>query len=141
MDAIYGYIANWSSKVPLKTAKDLNLERPLGKLYGTDVAGTLVLDLKKMLPANIEFRSSKDAWQIRLADFVVTTWARTVLDFSGEAGFRELFLDLNRKTCLQGDQTIGAVQLTDSTEWTLAPAEFAIFRRIAQDDEKILPCG
>jgi hypothetical protein len=140
-DAVFGYIANWTSKVPLKHDPSLDLHHPLGALYGADQEGRVVLDLKKMLLGKIDFEESRKFWQIRLADFLVSIWSRVISDHSGTAGHQSLFRDLHAKTSLDGEHLLGVVALTDNTEKTLAPSQLNVFRGLVSNDAKILPCG
>ena len=139
-DALFGWLANGSFDLPLKTAPDVDLGHPLAVLYGQEKEGRFVLDLRKMLLGKIDFANSKDVWQIRLADFVANTWSRVILDHEGTTSHQVLFRDLNRKTMLHGNHLLGVVGLMDDTTPVPAPLWLNIFHRMVVGDAKILPC-
>jgi hypothetical protein len=139
-DALLGWLANWTSDMPLKRAPVVEMGHPLAMLYGQEKDGKLVIDLRKMLLGKIDFANSKNVWQVRLADFVANTWLRIILDHDGRKGHRALFRDLNRKTVLQGSQLLGLVGLTDDTAPVSAPPQFHLYQRMVAGDAKILPC-
>jgi hypothetical protein len=68
------------------------------------------------------------------------TWARTIGDYEGRSGFRELFLELYKKSALPDATPLGAVASTDKTEVVSAPAYLEVFTRMAHGVRKILPC-
>jgi uncharacterized protein DUF3800 len=139
-EALFGWLTNWSSDLPLRTAPAIDLSHPLGVLYGEERQGRFAFDLKKMLRGKIEYADSKDVWQIRLADFVVSIWAQSILDHDGKSGHQPLFREINRKTVLDGSHLLGFVGLTEQTAPVAAPAWVEVFHRIAVGDVKILPC-
>lgn len=138
--ALYGYLANWSAKLPMAAAPELGATHPFAVLYGQMKAGQLAIDLRKILSNNIHFEDSRLVWQIRLADFFASTWARVLSDHDDRSGHCSLFRNFNKKTVLRGDQLLGIAALTDNTESVAAPPRFLIFRRMVLGDTKLLPC-
>jgi hypothetical protein len=138
--AIFGYLANWSARFPIAIAPEVTLAHPLSMLYAETRSGRAALNLRKMLAGGIEFADSRLVWQIRLADFVVSTWSKALSDYDGKTGHRPLFRYLNEKTVLQGNFLLGISALTDDTSPVAAPPQFEIFRRMVLGDAKILPC-
>jgi hypothetical protein len=140
-DALFGWIANWTLDLPLKMDRSIDFAHPLSVLYGQEKDGRLVLDLRKMLHGKIGFASSKDVWQIRLADFAVSTWARSILDHGGTKGHQALFRDLHKKTTLHGSQALGVVGFSDETNVSQAPSYLNVFQRMVVGNPKIGPCN
>jgi len=93
-----------------------------------------------MLRHKILFEDSKTQWPVQLADFAANTWAQTIGDYEGKNGFRELFLDLYRKSALPDTTPLGVVAPTDKTEVVSAPEYLGVFARMAHGVRKILPC-
>jgi hypothetical protein len=58
----------------------------------------------------------------------------------GKNGFRDLFLELHRKSALPGATPLGVVAPTDKTEVVSAPDYLEVFARMAHGLGKILPC-
>jgi len=92
-----------------------------------------------MLGGKVFFKDSKVTWQIRLADFVVNTWSRSIGDYEGKAGFQTLFPDLCRKSALPAETPLGVVAPTDRTEIVSAPEYLEVFASMAHGLWKILP--
>ena len=140
LDALPGWIANWSRTIPLRIASELNESHPFLACYGKREAERWTLDLSKMLSGRIAFEDSRVAWPLQLADFVANTWAQTISDYAGTKGFRSLFPDLYRKSGLPDETPLGVVAPTDRTDVTSAPAYLEVFARMVFREPKILPC-
>ncbi len=141
LDSFVGWISNWSRSVPIKIPPDLGESHPLLVRYGRRDSGRLVFDLRKMLSGKIAFEDSKQVWQLRLADFVVSTWSRAIADYDGSTGCRELFRGLYRKSALPCETPLGLVGASDRTECVPGPHHLEIFARMVVGESKILPCG
>jgi len=139
-DSLFGWIANWSLTVPLRIPTSLNESHPLLAKYGERKSEQWTFDLNKMLKGKILFQDSKTQWLIQLADFAANTWAQTIGDYEGKNGFRELFLELYRKSALPDATPLGVVAPTDKTEVVSAPEYLEVFARMAHGVRKILPC-
>lgn len=139
-DALFGWIANWSRTAPIKAPPSLGESHPLFARYGNNVSGQWVLDLKRMLSGKIAFEDSRVVLEIRLADFLASTWSRTLADHDGTAGHRTLFRDLYRKSALPNETPLGVVAPTDRTEIVSAPQHLDVFARMVLGEPKILRC-
>jgi hypothetical protein len=140
LDALPGWIANWSRTIPLRIPSEMNESHPFLAAYGKREAERWTLHLGKMLSGRIAFENSRVAWPLQLADFVANTWAQTISDYEGTRGLRSLFPDLYRKSALPDETPLGVVAPTDRTDVTLAPAHLEVFARIVFREPKILPC-
>jgi len=138
--AVYGYISNWSYRVPIKTDPRIEPQHPLLARFGEYINGRLALSLTKMLPRKIQFKDSRDCWQVRLADFFANTWSRVILDYDNSDGYRSMFPDLHRKTALHQSIPLDVVGLTEETEVTAAPSYLNVFGEMIRDHKKITPC-
>jgi len=139
--SVLGWIDHWSRSRPMRIPPGLAETHPLLVLYGDKASGQWRLDLKKMLEGKISFTDSKASWQIQLADFLVSTWSKAILDYEGKNGLRVLFNDLYRKSALPDETALGLVGLTDMTETVEGPHQLRDFARIAAGQSKILPCA
>jgi hypothetical protein len=141
-DGIFGWIENWSHRMPLKRDTSVDESHPLFALYGDKKAGQLVFDLRKMLDGQIHFADSKLIWQIQLTDFLANTWSQTITDYDGRRGYRPLFRPFYRKSALPNNTPVGVVSLTDDPNSSVvaAPSYLNIFARMIEQDTKILPC-
>jgi len=137
---IFGWIENWSRRMPLKRDASVDESHPLIALYGDRKTGQLVFDLKKMLDGKISFADSKLVWQLRLADFLANTWSQAITDYDGRRGYCSLFRHLYRKSALPNNLPVGVVGLTDDVTAVAAPSCLDIFPRMIAEETKILPC-
>jgi len=92
-----------------------------------------------MLKGKILFQDSKTQWLIQLADFAANTWVQTIGDYEGKNGFRELFLELYRKSALPDATPLGVVAPRDKTEVVSAPEYLEVFARMAHVYERSSP--
>lgn len=142
-DSLFGWIANWSRTVPLRIhpSLDQSHQHPLLTKYGRRTPDDRwTLDLNKMLKGKIFFEDSKSQWLLQLADFAANTWAQTIGDYEGRNDFQGLFPDLYQKSALPDATPLGVVAPTDKTNVGSAPEYLAVFTRMAQELQKILPC-
>jgi hypothetical protein len=140
-DSVFGWVTNWSLRAPLRVHGQLGLDHPLFALYGENRDGRLALDLRKILFNKIDFRDSRNCWQIQLADFLANTWARVILDYEGKDDHRPLFRELYKKAALTGNQSLGLVGLTDSVEVVPAPLYLNVFPEMVSGVSKVTPCN
>lgn len=140
LDAIPGWIATWSLDAPSRVPLGLSESHPFFALYGQRITDRWKVNLRKMLAGNIDFEDSRTSWEVRLADFVASTYLRTLLDHRGVNGHRTLFMDIWQKSALPNETPLGIVSLTDRTETVPAPQQFDVFARMVLGEKKILPC-
>jgi hypothetical protein len=139
---LFTWMISMTKRTPIKGVKRIhNDSHPFVQLYRAKLDGADMLDVLKMLRGNIEFANSREIWQLQLADMTTAAWAKSLLDRRNDDGYLPAFSLLHRNTVLPQDQPMGMISVDEAYSQMEAPAEFEIFRKLAELGGKLLPCG
>lgn len=138
---LFAWMANMTKRMPIRGVKRIhNDSHPFVQMYRAKLDGTDMLDVLKMLRGNIEFANSRETWQLQLADMATAAWAKSLRDRGNDEGYLPAFSLLSRSTVLPQDQPMGMISVDEGYSQMEAPAEFQIFRKLAELGGKLLPC-
>ncbi len=140
---LFMWMTRMTERTPITRIERIhNDSHPLVRLYGAKRNGSVGFNLSKMLQGNIEFGNSQTTWQLQIADMAAAAWGKALADPHNRRGYMPAFSLFFRNTMLPADQPVDMISIAEtySQTQTLAPPEFGIFLRLAQQEGKLLPC-